>query len=197
MKKNGTKSAPPPDPGPPPSSNHVRLLQNPSMYELQFGVQRNIRYHMSRRKWYSFWANAVNATILMAGSSAVYPVVEETGQEYVLIMLITVAVLTTLNILFKFSTRAAIHYQLQRDFSNLDAEMTLCDDQSVEAPKPFRAKRLKIEQREPPALWILGFLKHNELCRAIGKDNFYKVNIFQRLLSQVIDIRPDLVKPVN
>ena len=34
----------------------MNLVQEPTLYDIQFGIQRNVRYHMSRRKWYAFWA---------------------------------------------------------------------------------------------------------------------------------------------
>ena len=56
-------------------------------------------------------------------------------------------------------------------------------DESV--MQELHARRLAIEADEPPTKFALNVLCHNELVRALGLDNYYRVPWWQRLFAQV------------
>ena len=159
--------------------------------KVHFGVQKSVRYHTSRERWFQGIANGISFLTILLGSSSVFVVLDSQPKWFVTIAMSVVVIGAAVNMAFRIAENAALHRGLAKEFSRLDRQMIMCSDTSQESANKFQTTRLEIESREPPALYVLNILKHNELCLAIGKkEEIYDVDFLQRLASGFVDLWP-------
>lgn len=164
--------------------------------DVQFGVQRSARYHSDMRRFYGLIRDYILFINVVFSSYAIFSLIAE--GPFAAIAMLLVAILSATSLVFRVSEMAMLHQTLYEDFVRLDKEMTRCSADSVNAAHNFQTKRLEIEIKEPPYRRVLNSMKHNDLCRSIGRNDYLlRIRWYQRLFSRFMDIAPDRIDYVK
>jgi len=165
---------------------------------LEWRIRRSIRYHARREAFFarlessSLALNALLGSATLASFSQVVAFPPFFGLPLGAAFGAAVAVVSAVDLAIGFGARARRYAELRRRF--YDAEVMLLGEQDEERYAAAMAHVLRTEGDEPPMMYALDVLCHNELMVASGKKmsncedarDFYEVNWIQRLTSQVI-----------
>lgn len=157
-------------------------------WPLFFGVQRSVRYHDRRLRFYELLHKQTTAFSLVLGSATIAGILGSFpgGKQTALICAGIVTVLSAFDLIMGFSAKAGLHANLRRRFIQLESDMIAApnDDQMT----THTMARLTIESDEPPAMRVLDSLCHNELIRAHGidKSELVKVSFIQRMTANLL-----------
>lgn len=163
-----------------------------SRHDLLFGVQRSIRYHNRRRRFFDRFDMSVNATSLMLGSATVYGVLSSAENEKIaLIAACLVSIVSAINLIIGSARQARLHSDLSKRFIRLEKKIIKVPTPKDEEIYFWTELRLDIETEEPPVLHVLDMICHNELLRAKGysKEHFANIACYQRWFAQIMDVR--------
>lgn len=144
-------------------------------YSLKFSVDKSIRYHGKRRRFFDAWHNIANALAALTGSSS-FIAIYSGNNEIAKYCSAVVACATSLDLVMGFSSKAQLHNELQKKFSALLNEMIL-EDLTEDTLKKWNAERVSIEKDEPTSLTLLVDICHNEVAIAMGHHNYVLANI--------------------
>lgn len=163
-------------------------------YKELFGVRRSIRYNARRRAFFDRLDQLTNMLAVIFGSAAVYGVLDADHHNVALIASGVVTVISAINLVVGSSQRARKHDDLARQFTALEREMI--GEESEGRLLDMKRKRLEIEAEEPPVMHVLNCICHNEQMRAEGypAEDMATIQWWQRLFSQIIDLREDLIR---
>ena len=178
-------------------------------HELLFGVRCSIRYHNYRRRFFerlSVWTDFL--TIISGGAVVGFSTYAgETNQPYYHWLSVfaggLIAILAAFDLVVGFSLRAREHYDLAKQFAELERQMIKSENNlTTKNLAACTDCRLEIEQDEPPILQVLNVYCHNEVCRAgeYPREHKVKIGFFQSLFKQLFDICPaalDKTKDLN
>lgn len=158
-------------------------------HQLLFSVRRSVRYHDRRVGFYNRYHVLASIAAVAFGSSAIYTMLQM-RTAWALTDLLAIAFLAALVLVAITAQKARLHSDLKARFIRLEKAL-IKHDKSANGLQELAAKRLDIEADEPPVLRVLDTLCHNEMLRADGydKDEFKKVNWYQRLFADVVDIQ--------
>jgi len=169
------------------------------IHNLLFGLRRSIRYHNRRRSFFDGFQRFTNAVSITLGSAILFIILSDVGTYFAVTSAAIVTIFSAINLVASPSQKARLHEDLGRRFMMLERELINREreDFTHEDLRRFTVQRLEIEQEEPPTLYVLDAICHNELLRAMGygKEYFVQVNWYQRLLANILDIRVDLIQP--
>lgn len=143
----------------------MTAMANEEHFNLLFGVRRSARYHSRRQAFFECWDRWTSFLLLVLGSGSVALAIQDDGTGMIIVGL-TVTTVSGLKLVFAFGLKASRHAQFVRDFTRL--EQQLYEDDSEETVSAVRHERLAIEATEPPVMWVLDVICHNELLRAMG-----------------------------
>ncbi len=162
---------------------------------LLFGIRRSIRYHSRRESFFSrlHKSNAfLNVILGTATAAAVLKTVSaQWSPWFSLSRALAITCLSALDLVFGFADKARQHSELRRRFTDIERCMIGAADEKQ--LKTCVKDRLSIEASEPPKMFALDVLCHNELLRAEGYDRndpdeakeYWKVSGWQRLTANV------------
>lgn len=143
--------------------------------KMLFGVQRSVRYHDRREALYarvsrlSTWLSAVTST------AAVGAMVRK-DSTWGMVLAGVSAALSGASLVLGAGDMARKHLDLRRRFVALEGDLTTRASDSTDAAlAEWAARRLKIEEDEPPILVTLNRLCHNEQVRAQGWGYVFKI----------------------
>lgn len=167
-------------------------------HHLLFDIRRSVRYHNRRRAFYDRLDQVSNMLSVMLGSTAIYGVLEQSWKTVALIALGLATGLSAINLVLGSSQRARLHFDLARQFVELEKAMMKAAP-SEEKIAEFTDKRLTIEMDEPPVLRVLDALCYNEQLRAMNYPNSEMVIIgwFQRKMAPFIDVHSDQLRKIG
>jgi len=135
-----------------------------------FDVRRSIRYHDRRRAFFERMHQITAAmTVLLAGSVLFDIAKPGATPGWMLAIALVAALLSAVDMVVGYSTKAGMHLDLKRRFGVLEMAIVAGDA----APATWTAHmttRLAIEQDEPPIYRALDLLCHNEVSAACGID---------------------------
>lgn len=156
-----------------------------------FSVRRSIRYHLRRRQFFdrlNIWCKFLAA---LAGTATIVTILSRLGDGFPIAFAAAVTIFSVADLVIGSAQRSRAHEHLSRRFIQLETDITMLDSITDTDLRKFKAQRLAIEETEPPVKHILNMICHNELCRALGYDQSHQVKLcwYQRLLSQIVDIR--------
>jgi len=136
-------------------------------YDIFFGIQRSVRYHLHRRRFYEQWNTITVAAGVFGGSSAVAAAFAN-APFWSASLAAGVAIISALDLAVGTAKMANVHSDLARQFMSLQKHFA--DDKNLtdEAYANIVCERLTIEQSEPTPLRLLDALCHYELLRAMG-----------------------------
>lgn len=160
--------------------------------ELSFNVQRSIRYHTARRRYYDSWHKVTVATALILGSAAVAAILSTLDKTYSIVAAGLIPVTHAINLVMQPIDKARRHHDLANDFCEIEKEITRNLAPTPQDIAEWKAQVLDIETREPPRMKVLNILMHNELCLARNQPEYeFHVGRIQRFLAHVVSINPD------
>ncbi|MDD5140792.1 MAG: hypothetical protein PHY43_11095 [Verrucomicrobiales bacterium] len=164
--------------------------------KLLFGVQRSVHYHARRRQFFDRIGFVTSFLTVVSGGATVTVSIgaEPEHRIYTIVFGSLVALFAALDLIIGCSKTARDHNDLCRNFLGLQREIVLAGNEITDKQlNEFVAKRLEIEEEEPPKLRVLDILCHNELIKASGKNIGHMVEVgkFQRILADVLDISAD------
>lgn len=135
--------------------------------DLDFEVQRSIRYHMAREAWYG-QAARITGFIGIFFSSAAIASFKSDWPAFGVGSGLLVAFASGLNLVVGFSTMEKRHADLRQRFVRLQAK--LCCSPQHDLLQKLQRRRLEIETTEPPTYIALNDACYNEMCFARGYD---------------------------
>lgn len=139
------------------------------LWKVDFAVGKSMRYHMYRRAWWDNVDHWNQVFVLVTGAAVVISLLKAwTAAE--IIVAVLVAVLSALDIVFKFAERARQHDSLYRDYSSLAQEIAATITPTPELIAKWRARRIAIEGEEPTINARLDLKCRREEAIARGAD---------------------------
>ena len=162
---------------------------NDEHHQLQFDVEKSIRYQHRRQSHYESFHRWLMFFIIMFGSSAFTASIDHPGFPDWLVGLpewfgLASAALAAVDLVWGLSHKARDHQLLRKKFSELAAEIeergSEIDSETINA---WRAKRIRIESDEPPTFWAVEHDCANEVAVAWGhNDHYVPLPLRKRLL---------------
>jgi len=154
-------------------------------YALFFDVRRSIRYHDRRRAFFETLHRLTGAlTVLLAGSVLFDIARPGDNPAWLLALAAIAAVLSAFDLVAGYSSRANRHADLKRRFVALESGILAADADDA-TWQDLAAERLAIETDEPPIYRALDVLCHNELARAEGISDTYRLPAWAALTAHL------------
>lgn len=154
-------------------------------YFCSFAVHKSRRYHAKMRAFYQTCYDLTVAATAITGSAAF---VSLFGDAPTLAKWLTgtIAIASTLELVFGFSKKAELHNRLCRRFTKLAAsleKMPVTTDSLI----TVRSKRLQIERDEPTEKRLIDLVAYNEESRSRGvsAENLVPISKYQRVFGYV------------
>lgn len=138
------------------------------IHELEFYVQRNVRYHMRRGAFFLRWGRFTAFVGVVFGSAAVTSLL--TGSSPALTgsaaMLVTLA--SSVDLVVGTGQRAWLHNDLRKRYLDIEAELLAAGkDLAQPSLREMKSRIRRIEADEPPTLPALDLLARNDVIRAL------------------------------
>lgn len=136
---------------------------------LLFGVQRSVRYHNHRRRFYEVWNSATVTVAALGGSSAAaVSFADQIGWLWWFpgIAAGIVGIFSALDLGIGTAKCANLHADLARRFIRLEQRFVHGRELQDEELEDAKRERLEIEADEPTPLLLLDVVCHIELLRA-------------------------------
>jgi hypothetical protein len=147
-----------------------------------FAVQRAARYHRRRQAFHDAWNNATNGAGILLGAGMVVALVKD-ADALAIAAAVVITVLSTFNVVWGTSRRARLHDDLHRRYVELEKTWPAAGPIDAPACRAARARRLAIEADEPPTMFVVSVLSHNDVARATGAGDCFAVPLWQRWLA--------------
>jgi hypothetical protein len=154
-------------------------------YDVSFVVNRSRRYHAKMRAFYQSCHDYTTAATAISGTSGFIAVLANSSHLAAWLTAI-VAIASTLDLVFGFDKKAAVHDVLCRRFTELASQIVEWNATPENLTKA-RERRLKIEADEPTERRIIDLIAQNEECRARGVEleKLLRISRLQRMLGYV------------
>lgn len=165
----------------------VKMATIDDFHELNCHLQRSVRYHRARERFFEGWSNFFSFASLLAGSSVVVSLLASAPSWVALTSGALVAGLQAIEQVFRLSSKARDHSGLASEFLTLERFATISGELSESDLRELRAEILSVEAREPPIKRYLDLICHNQVARAIGSDDVEKLRIWQRWFAQYLN----------
>jgi hypothetical protein len=136
-------------------------MAEPTFQNAQFDALRNAIYHAARGRCLERWNRYCNFFIIFLGAAAVskFALDFKFGDAWIQIAIVVVA---TMQLVFDYGGRAAVHLFLQKRYYDLLAEIEVARDSDSEAAKrKWSAKLLTIAGDEPIPMRALDAIAYN------------------------------------
>lgn len=158
------------------------------VYDLVCDLQRSIRYHRARERFFDSWSNWISFVSLLAGSSVVVSILADQAPEWVAIASGAIVVaLQALEQVFRLSHKARDHNGFASEFSSLERIVTVRGQMTAAELLELQGEVLAIEAREPPIKRYLDLICHNQVARALGSSDVERLTWFQRQFAQYLN----------
>ncbi|MFL1549728.1 hypothetical protein ACI77I_11580 [Pseudomonas sp. D47] len=138
------------------------------LHELNFYVQRNIRYHMRRGAFFLRWGRFTAFIGIIFGSAAVTSLLAGASPYVTGAAALMVTAASAIDLVVGTGQRAWLHNDLRKRYLDIESEMFL-DEPSSQAGKirAYKSRIRRIEADEPPTLPALEILARNDVIRAM------------------------------
>jgi len=140
--------------------------------ELNFAVEKSLRYHQRRRAFYDGWHRIIMFALILIGSASFADVVTHLSFYTITISGwggLVVAALAALDLVFSLGDKARDHEILHRRFTDLAISIRT-EAETPERLQLWERRRLEMETDEPPIFWALEASCDNEVIKAWGRD---------------------------
>ena len=138
-----------------------------------FGIQRSVRYHNHRRRFYELWNTTTVTCGVLGGSLAATAFLAglPDGWNWLPAALAgAVALLSAVDLAVGTARCADLHGDLARQFISLEQRFAHGRNLGDAKHEDLVKARLSIEASEPPVLRLLDVMCHFELLRSKGDD---------------------------
>ncbi len=138
------------------------------IHELEFYVQRNVRYHMRRGAFFLRWGRFTAFVGVVFGSATVTSLIA--GSSDILVggsaLLVTLA--SSVDLVVGTGQRAWLHNDLRKRYLDIEAEL-LASGVNTPADKirEMKSRIRRIEADEPPTLPALELLARDDVIRSM------------------------------
>lgn len=179
-------STTPSDPAPsPPPTNEIDLEDE--LYNLEFAVERSIRYHGYRQHFFLMLDKCTHIITFLASTSAVAGQLYKMPEPVTTLILIVLSVMAVTALVARYQDMIALHGQLRDRFADLQRDICANPSAGLDDFVKWRDRRLQIEKMEPSIYRALDVLCHNEIVRArdLPRSHAGQVGPIQRLLRHV------------
>ncbi|MBC6437034.1 MAG: hypothetical protein GDA52_02580 [Rhodobacteraceae bacterium] len=149
-------------------------------------IQRSIRYHKARERFFRFWSGLAGMLCLLAGSAVVVSILAQGPGWLALGCGAVVAVAQAAEAVLGWSGKASAHSGFASEFAALERTMALLPETDARTLKNIGAEILRIEAREPPIYRYLDLICHNQVARAIGSDDVEHLAWWQRTFAHIL-----------
>jgi len=167
-------------------------------YCLLFGVRRSIRYHNRRRQFFDRISKVTDALTAIAGSGTIIAALSQNFTNFSVYLAATTAVFSAINLVFDTKGNSRLHHDLARQFISIEKDLV---DPALTPAIINKAEsdRLEIEAGEPPILRVLDLICHNELLRAIGRedDGYFDIKFWRSMFAHLFDVFPSTIKKTS
>lgn len=146
---------------------------------LDFSIEKSLRYHQRRRAHYERLHKFVMLGIILSSSAAFAKVA---GHEQIFALI--GVLLGTLDLVFSFSLKARDHVMLHSEFTGLLADIRTAGSFKKATLGEWERRRLEIEAKELPIYWALEASCYNEVVHARGaqESGLAEIKWFQTVL---------------
>ncbi|NOD32811.1 MULTISPECIES: hypothetical protein [Ruegeria] len=169
------------------SQTEAKIATIDQLHEVACHLQRSVRYHRARERFFDTWSNWFSFASLIAGSSVVVALLSALPSWIALASGAAVAAMQALEQVFRLSSKARDHSGLAAEFLALERIMAMREEMPVSELREMKAEILSIEAREPPVKRYLDLICHNQVAKAIGSDDIEKLKFWQRLFAQYLN----------
>ncbi len=162
----------------------------PDFYQLDFAVNRSLRYHSSRRRFFEWLHNTAMFLTTVSGSGAVVSAFAEAGWGTKVFSAI-VALAAGLDGAFGFSKKARRYDSLYRRFADLAAKLDGAEKVGQADIHRWKAERRRIEKEEPATMPVLDIMCRNAEFVSRGRLNrVVPLRGYQRFFAQIASLPP-------
>jgi hypothetical protein len=149
-------------------------------YDVAFAIHRSRRYHAKMRAFYQTFHDYTTAATAISGASGFVAIVADAA-VIAKVLTAIVAIASSLDLVFGFDKKAALHDGLCRRFTDLAARLEEWD-QTIENLRRAKEARLEIEKDEPSEKRLIDLIAQNEESRSRGvsTDKLVKLTWWQR-----------------
>ncbi len=165
----------------------AKMATSDELHGVACHLQRSVRYHRARERFFDGWSNWISFASLMAGTSVVVSLLANAPEWVALSLGAGVAGMQALEQVFRLSSKARDHSGLASEFLSLERVLALQDELTKDDLKDIEAEILTIEAREPPIKRYLDLICHNQVAKAIGSDDLEQLTWFQRRFAQYLN----------
>ena len=166
-------------------TDDTKTKHHAALYRLRLSV----RYHQRRVRFFDAWDLWAKGLSVMAGTAAFATLWKDNSQpEAALWFMAGITALTTISLVFGFSSKARLHSDLVRKYLELESAVVINITPTEQFLADIEGKVRLIEAQEPPTLGALVTICQNELARQEGREEYIvKVPLYQRWLAQFFD----------
>lgn len=165
--------------------------------QLFFSVKRSERYHTRRRCFFERIGFITSfLTVFGGGGTGITALVGASAPITAIFGFVTAA-LSSADLIIGYTAKGRQYHDLARRYIQLQMEMISVGTNPTETDLiKFKNKRLEIEADEPPKLCLLDVICHNEVIRALGRDedNMMRIPFWKGLLCQFYGFDPTTLK---
>lgn len=170
-----------------PENPTVANANDDAIHDLNCHLQRSVRYHRSRERFFNSWSNLFSFISLLSGSAVVVSLLSSAPSWVALTAGALVAIIQAIELIGQLAKKARDHNGFASEFSALERYMALRNELDNFDLREIKADILSIEAREPPVKRYLDLICHNQVARAIGSTDVANLRFWQRWFAQYLN----------
>ncbi|KAB0504681.1 hypothetical protein [Pseudomonas moorei] len=141
---------------------------NEELHELNFYIQRNIRYHMRRAAFFLYWGRVTAFIGVIFGSATVTSLLASSPPWVTGGAALIVTLASATDLVAGTADRAWLHNDLRKRYLEIEAEMIAENTETqLSKVRQYRSEIRRIEADEPPTLPALELLAMNDVIRSM------------------------------
>ncbi|WHL26660.1 hypothetical protein QJS63_18210 [Pseudomonas juntendi] len=163
------------------------------IHELEFYVQRNVRYHMRRGAFFLRWGRFTAFVGVIFGSATVTSLIAGTSPVLTGGAALLVTLASSIDLVVGTGQRAWLHNDLRKRYLDIEAELLVSGfGARTEELREMKSRIRRIEADEPPTLPALELLARDDVIRSMypkeEADKYVsKLGWFKRTTAQWFD----------
>jgi hypothetical protein len=130
--------------------------------KLRFEAIRNGRYHLARQGWYERWHRIAMFVVVIGGTAAIAEAVKTGDTPYAWIWALIPTVAGTVDLLFDFAGKSALHARLQERSYEIIEDIELAIDAPEATCRRGWASMARIWAQEPKTMRVVEALAYND-----------------------------------
>lgn len=152
------------------------------IHEVNCDVQRSVRYHKARERFFEWYRNLFTFVTLLSSSGVVVTLLSE-NRQISLVLGVVVAAIQATDLIWQPGQQARVHNGLASEFVSLERALVRKEIVSAGDLREIKAEMLMIEAREPPVRRYLDIICHNQVAVSLGSPDKSPLSKWQRRLA--------------